>query len=234
MKEQLERLHQQHLENYKAAVLDTIVDNTNKLIQEDLMSLFQPPLDSMNILKMRFLNAAKDQGVVLSTDRLNQVLDLYYQSVLSEMDQSKELRLKPLFEVVDAFEEKEDDAHICLSKELIQTSSSDLLMHYRDLLHRLVQDGLIDHLSEVVDVTKQLDPQKKQQFYETMAIYLKQPYPDQMIELMKGKVEVKDHILENRLGEHTERYLFTKKKSHLLEEPSKGKSKTKEPKSFAA
>ena len=46
---ELEKLMQQHVENYKNAVLEIVNNNTNSLIDNDIIFLIKkPPLDSMD------------------------------------------------------------------------------------------------------------------------------------------------------------------------------------------
>ena len=54
------KIKQQHIDNYKKAVIENIKNNTNVLIDEDILSLFRrPPLDSMDSIKMKLLTLAK-------------------------------------------------------------------------------------------------------------------------------------------------------------------------------
>ena len=49
MQEEKEKIKLQHIESYKKAIIETIKNNTNSLIDDDIMSLIKkPPLDSMD------------------------------------------------------------------------------------------------------------------------------------------------------------------------------------------
>ena len=66
MEDTLKKFKEQHLENYKSAILEIITNNTNVLVDEDIMSLVKkPPLDSMDVIKSKFLDVAKKNKVVL-------------------------------------------------------------------------------------------------------------------------------------------------------------------------
>ena len=56
----------QHIETYKNAVRENILNNTNVLVDEDIMSLLKkPPLDSMDFIKSKFLDLAKKMGAII-------------------------------------------------------------------------------------------------------------------------------------------------------------------------
>ena len=60
-----------HLDNYRRTLVDTLVNNTNALFDEDIASLLKkPPLDSMDVIKSRFLDLAKKNKIILNTDEL--------------------------------------------------------------------------------------------------------------------------------------------------------------------
>ena len=63
---ELEKLMQQHVENYKKAVLEIVNNNTNSLIDNDIIFLIKkPPLDSMDQIKTKFLVLAKKEKIIL-------------------------------------------------------------------------------------------------------------------------------------------------------------------------
>ena len=56
----IEKIKTEHVENYKKALIETINNNTNALFDEDIASLLKtPPLDSMDVIKSKFLDLAK-------------------------------------------------------------------------------------------------------------------------------------------------------------------------------
>ena len=56
----LEEFKKQHFDNYKQAILEIIRNNTDVLVNEDIMSLLRkPPLDSMDSIKSKYLDLAK-------------------------------------------------------------------------------------------------------------------------------------------------------------------------------
>ena len=60
MTNNVEDFKKTHLDNYRRALVDTLVNNTNALFDEDIASLLKkPPLDSMDVIKSRFLDLRK-------------------------------------------------------------------------------------------------------------------------------------------------------------------------------
>ena len=75
----------QHIETYKNAVRENILNNTNVLVDEDIMSLLKkPPLDSMDFIKCKFLDLAKKNKIVLNTEELSKILDNYRKMINEE------------------------------------------------------------------------------------------------------------------------------------------------------
>ena len=72
----LEKFRQQHLSNYKNAVIDLVKNNTDALIDNDIMSLIKsPPLDSMDVIKSKLLSLAKKEKVILDSNKMTLVLN---------------------------------------------------------------------------------------------------------------------------------------------------------------
>ena len=89
----LEEFKKQHLENYKQAIMEIIRNNTDVLVNEDIMSLLRkPPLDSMDLIKSKYLDLAKKNKVVLDTVKLDRMLDSYRNEVVKCCEIVKEIR----------------------------------------------------------------------------------------------------------------------------------------------
>ena len=66
MNETIEELKKNHIKNYKNALIENVKNNTNVLVDEDIMSLLKkPPLDSMDVIKSKFLDLAKKNKIIL-------------------------------------------------------------------------------------------------------------------------------------------------------------------------
>ena len=58
-------IRNQHIVNYKNTIIEVIKNNTNSLVDDDIMSLIRkPPLDSMDLIQSKFLSMAKKNKIV--------------------------------------------------------------------------------------------------------------------------------------------------------------------------
>ena len=72
---EVENFKKQHFENYKRAIEENIKKNTSTLVDEDIMSLLKkPPLETMDLIKSKFLDVAKKNKKVLNTENLDKIL----------------------------------------------------------------------------------------------------------------------------------------------------------------
>ena len=52
-----EELRQYHINSYRETIMEIIKNNTNSLVDTDIMSLIKkPPLDSMDLIQVKFLS----------------------------------------------------------------------------------------------------------------------------------------------------------------------------------
>ena len=94
---EIKQLKEQHFDSYKSAVIDNIINNSNVLFDEDIMSLIKkPPLDSMDLIKSRFLNIAKKNKIIINNELLDKHLNKYRSDVISLFDKFKKDRIKAL------------------------------------------------------------------------------------------------------------------------------------------
>ena len=71
MSDEIEKFRKQHEDSYQMAILDNIRNNTDVLVNQDIMSLLKkPPLDSMDLLRTKFLDLAKKNHVIIDIDKL--------------------------------------------------------------------------------------------------------------------------------------------------------------------
>ena len=115
----LEEFKKQHLENYRQAIMEIIRNNTDVLVNEDIMSLLRkPPLDSMDLIKSKYLDLAKKNKVVLDTAKLDRMLDSYRNEVVKCCEIVKEIRVSSLESIVDKFEFIKDTDVIKINKKI--------------------------------------------------------------------------------------------------------------------
>ena len=86
----VEEFKKQHIENYKKAVYELLKNNSTVLVDEDIMLLLKkPPLDSMDVIKSKFLDLAKKQKIILDDIKLNKIIDDYRKDVIKVGDEIK-------------------------------------------------------------------------------------------------------------------------------------------------
>ena len=118
MVDTLEELKKQHLDNYKQAIMEIIRNNTDVLVNEDIMSLLRkPPLDSMDVIKSKYLDLAKKNKVVLDTVKLDELLDEYRKDVIKCCDKVKSIRVKALEDIIKKTQFSKDTDVIKFNKK---------------------------------------------------------------------------------------------------------------------
>ena len=109
----------QHQENYKNIILDIINNNTNTLVKEDLMSLVvRPPLDSMDVIKTKFISLAKKNKIILDIGKLEVILDDYRYNISKDYLKIIEFRVKNLEKLMKKTNVSEGEEYKFLKKEL--------------------------------------------------------------------------------------------------------------------
>ena len=141
MEDTLKKFKEQHLENYKSAILEIITNNTNVLVDEDIMSLIKkPPLDSMDVIKSKFLDVAKKNKVVLDTESLDKMMNKYRVGLTKSCEDVRKLRLDFLVSIVNNYKfDKENDVVKIRKKDL-------------EIINKKIKKLLKEHLKDNVDV----------------------------------------------------------------------------------
>lgn len=215
MQDTLEDFKKQHLDNYKNAVLELLKNNSTILVEEDLVSLFKkPPLDSMDIIKCKFLDLAKKEKIVLNTESLDNLIDEYRVDILSFVYKLKARRINALEKIVNSFlPEKESDI-IKFNKKDFADLNKKIKKDLKSEVNTLVTKKIVNNVNQVF--TENIDSNKKEKMTNDISKYLTRVYIKQLFENIDIKVLVKDTTLINGVREQGERYLFTKNNSHLL------------------
>lgn len=213
----VEEFRKKHLENYKNAVLEILRNNSTVLFEDDLMSLLKkPPLDSMDIVKCKFLDLAKKQKLVLNTEKLDQIIDDYRKDVILPIDQWKKLRIKELSKnVLDFVPTKETDVIKFNKKDFVPINKK---------LRKLIKEQIVNSTTKKIVnnvkyvFTEEVEEKKQEQMITEISKFLITTYPRQLLESVDFKVLVKDTTFMNGVREQSERYIFTKMNSYLLNE----------------
>jgi len=216
MEDTLKKFKEQHLENYKSAILEIITNNTNVLVDEDIMSLIKkPPLDSMDVIKSKFLDVAKKNKVVLDTESLDKMMNKYRVGLTKSCEDVRKLRLDFLVSIVNNYKfDKENDVVKIRKKDL-------------EIINKKIKKLLKEHLKDNVDVEiinkiKSIfnsveDELKLKKIYDDIFKVVNGSYQRQLLESVDIKILVKDTTLINGVKEQSERYLFTLENSRLYD-----------------
>lgn len=215
MDDELIDLKMQHRETYKLAILDIINNNTETLVSEDILSLLKkPPLDSMDLIKSKFLYLAKRNKIILKTDQLSSLLEKYRNYMFKCCNLIKDIRLKGLHNKVEqtAFE-KESDIIKINKKDFI-----DINKKIKKLIKTQLSEGLENYILKDINniFMSQMNSDISDKMISDFVKYMKGPYQKQLLENFDIKILVKDTTLINVVKEQNERYIFTLNNSRLL------------------
>ncbi|MBQ8535766.1 MAG: hypothetical protein IJ463_08795 [Bacilli bacterium] len=205
----------QHIETYKNAVRENILNNTNVLVDEDIMSLLKkPPLDSMDFIKSKFLDLAKKNKIVLNTEELSKILDNYRKYLLKCLADIKKLRVDTLTEIIGKVDFSKDSDVIKVKRGDFNNINKEI----KKSINTYLSDGLDKQiLKNIKNVFKDdVEEVAKNKIVTDITKYIKGAYHKQLIENLDMKILVKDTTLINTVKETTDRYLFTLSNSRLL------------------
>lgn len=211
----VEDFKKKHIDNYKNAVAEILKNNSTVLFEDDVMSLLKkPPLDSMDLIKCKFLDLAKKYKLILNTEQLDNILDKYRKEVISAVDIWKNLRIQEVEKIILSFSpSKESDVIKLNKKDFIPINKK---------IRKLIKDKIVDaSTKKIVNnvnflFTSKEKSKKEEQLVSEISKFLITIYPKQLLEGIDFKILVKDTTLINGIREQSERYMFTKMNSYLL------------------
>lgn len=217
MSEELKGLKKQHEDLYRKAIIDTIENNTDVLVNQDIVSLLKkPPLDSMDLLRSKFLDLAKKNHIVLNTDGLGTLLSEYRSYLLDCCEDIKKIRVVELTSKVEKEKLEKSTDTIKINKKDFVTINKKI----KKLLKDKIEDGydacIIHHIDSIF--MDSVDASTKDRVIEDLSKYVKGSYQKQLLDSFELKILVKDTTLMNGTKEQGERYLFTMNHSRLLNE----------------
>lgn len=214
MNDSLKQLKRQHIDNYKNAIIDIITNNTNVLVDEDIMSLLRkPPLDSMDLIKSKFLDLAKKNSTILNTEELSNLLDNYRDKLMKEMASIKAIRIKELTKSIDSIKYEDNEVFKLNKKDFVKVDK-DIKKILKDQLNNSFDKYILKNINKVF--SNDIDSSVKNNIVSNITKYINGPYQRQLLENFDIKVLVKDTTLINNIKEHNERYLFTINNSRIL------------------
>ena len=189
----MEQIKKQHLNTYKNATKEIVINNTKALVENDIISLIKkPPLDSMDIIKTKLISLAKKEKIILSTEKLDTLIKNYRDFLEDKLLSLRKIREDYLTKKIDEFVPERETEIIKIQKKELDT---------------IYEDGI--------------DEEIKSRINKAFTKFMKSTYQKQLNESIAIKTMVKDRTLLSGILEQGERYLFTKSNSHLFDEEMK-------------
>ena len=213
----IEKFREKHFENYKNAVMETLKNNTKVLFDDDIYSLLQrPPLDSMDVIKCKFLDLAKRHKVIIKADSLDKILDGYRKNVISFLPSWKKIRIDELSKIIINFVQKKETDVIKFNKKDFVPLNRVLKKQMKQNITDAVNKKIVKHVNQLF--TDDVDEKLKDVMSNEMNKFVQTNYIKQLLESIDFKVIVKDTTLINGVREQGERFVFTRMNSYLLNE----------------
>lgn len=211
-----EEMKTHHIDSYKNTIIEMIKNNTNSLVDDDIMSLIRkPPLDSMDLIQSKFLSMSKKNKIILNSDELSKILNNYRSRVLEISSKIKKIRITDLSKKITSTKLKDNEIIKINKKDFIQINK-DIKKIIKEQVSLSIEKEILKHIDSVF--AKNIDPKTKDKIIKDMTKYLKKNYLSQLMENIDIKILVKDTTLINNSKEQAERYLFTLNNSRLLNE----------------
>ena len=217
MTDTLENFKKQHLSNYKNAVIDLVKNNTDALIDNDIISLIKsPPLDSMDVIKSKLLSLAKKEKVILDSSKMNLILNNFRDLVITDFQGLKKIRDNYLVKKIEEFEPVRETEIIKIMKKDLDSINKEIKKTVKMSLNNNINNKLLIEIADIYD--DQIDEKVKESIMKLFSKYMKTTYIKQLNENISIKILVKDRTLLSLVAEQGERYLFTKANSHIFDE----------------
>lgn len=213
--ETIEDFRQKHFENYKNAVLETLKNNTLSLFDDDILSLLKkPPLDSMDVIKCKFLELAKRHKTIIQADVLDKILEDYRKKVITYISDWKKIRITELQKIIISFSPKKKTDVIKFNKKDFIPLNRKLKKTIKADISTIIEKKIVKNVNQLF--TKSIDEKTADTLSNEMIKFVRSAYIKQLLESIDFKVIVKDTTLINGVREQGERFLFTKLNSYLL------------------
>ena len=206
-----EDILKQHKQILMTAGLELATNNTNSLIEDDIINgVIEVPLEAMDTVKQRVLNIAKNNSLVLNSDKFNEVLISYKEELKKEFRNIFKKRIKLIEDNYSKFDDdKPMDLVKNLKKDLVKFNK-EAKKEEKQILTSLVKEKIISNLDLIVK-------DDNTTFKKDATKFLQTTYVKQILETVDMKILVKDTILLNSLKEQIERFVFTMENSHLFD-----------------
>lgn len=215
--ETVEDFKKKHFENYQNAVIEILKNNTTSLFDDDILSLLKkPPLDSMDIIKCKFLDIAKRHKIIIQSESLDNMLESYRLDIISFLPSWEKIRIDDLMKIVTSFSPKKESDVIKFNKKDFIPLNRKLKKDMKMKVKEVIDKNIVNNVNQLF--TEDLNEKTITTVSTEMIKFVQNTYVKQLLEGIDFKIIVKDTTLMNGVREQGERYLFTKMNSYLLKE----------------
>ena len=209
----IENLKNQHYINYKNAVLENIKNNTKVLFEEDIASLLKkPPLDSMDVIKVKAFSIAKKNKTVLNVETLEKMINSYRREMIHSCKEFIHVRSDYF---VQKIEKVEKEGIIKLTKKDFSIINKEIKKQMKEILKNIVNKKIVNNVNEIF--TEKTEFEVKKKITDEFVKFLNGSYQRQLLENIDFKILVKDTTLMNGVKEQSEHYLFTLENSRIFQ-----------------
>lgn len=216
----MEQIKKQHLNTYKNATKEIVINNTKALVENDIISLIKkPPLDSMDIIKTKLISLAKKEMIILSTEKLDTLIKNYRDFLEDKLLSLRKIREDYLIRKIDEFVPERETEIIKIQKKELDSINKTLKQDLKKILDLSQTEILFNNLDTIYE--DGIDEEIKSRINKAFTKFMKSTYQKQLNESIAIKTMVKDRTLLSGILEQGERYLFTKSNSHLFDEEMK-------------
>lgn len=216
----MEQIKKQHLNTYKNATKEIVINNTKALVENDIISLIKkPPLDSMDIIKTKLISLAKKEKIILSTEKLDTLIKNYRDFLEDKLLSLRKIREDYLIRKIDEFVPERETEIIKIQKKELDSINKTLKHDLKKILDLSQTEILFNNLDTIYE--DGIDEEIKSRINKAFTKFMKSTYQKQLNESIAIKTMVKDRTLLSGILEQGERYLFTKSNSHLFDEEMK-------------
>ena len=216
----MEQIKKQHLNTYKNATKEIVINNTKALVENDIISLIKkPPLDSMDIIKTKLISLAKKEKIILSTEKLDTLIKNYRDFLEDKLLSLRKIREDYLIKKIDEFIPERETEIIKIQKKELDSINKTLKQDLKKILDLSQTEILFNNLDTIYE--DGIDEEIKSRINKAFTKFMKSTYQKQLNESIAIKTMVKDRTLLSGILEQGERYLFTKSNSHLFDEEMK-------------
>ena len=215
MDSELDKMKKEHENSYKKAILNIIDNNTKSLVNDDIkMLLNKPPLDSMDTIKLKILELAKKNKIVINTENLNNLIIKYRKNLIKVCNKIMDIRITSLNKKVYSFKFLRENETIKINRKDFTDINKQIKKELKSSIHDCFDKYILKDIQNIFD--KSIDKNISENVINEFSKYFLKTYSKQLFENIDIKILVKDTTLINSTKEQGERYLFIIRNSRIF------------------